>query len=278
MRNLAPSPVIVSLAPINANLQKQGGAHTKPNHTYSIRLSVSIQDKPFTDTQTYIGFTDRANENRDVFDFSKAPPIGPFVRLASIENGERLAGNFKPVNEEGQFWDFELDGNLGKTQATIKVEESGQRPTGFQLYISDKDLGSAIALANGQFSIDLPAGSEARSFRILIATASYANEHREGIPLEPVDFFLESNYPNPFNPETSIRYRIGEQCDVRLDIFNILGQRVRTLVDASQEAGAFEVKWDGLNDAGTEVRSGIYLYRLNAGEFVQSRKMLLIRQ
>jgi hypothetical protein len=90
-------------------------------------------------------------------------------------------------------------------------------------------------------------------------------------------FSLSSNYPNPFNPETRIEYFIPSACHVRLDIFNVLGQHVRTIVDEDQVAGENTVAWDGQNHRGETVTSGIYLYRLEAGEFIQSRKMVLIR-
>jgi len=93
----------------------------------------------------------------------------------------------------------------------------------------------------------------------------------------PAKFSLSSNYPNPFNPETRIEYFIPLACHVRLDIFNVLGQHVRTIVDEDQVAGEKTVAWDGKNQRGETVTSGIYLYRLEAGEFIQSKKMILIR-
>ncbi len=97
-------------------------------------------------------------------------------------------------------------------------------------------------------------------------------------------FRLFQNYPNPFNPETAISYQLSAFSDVELAVYNLLGQKVRTLVQARQPAGRYEVKWDGRDEAEREVSSGVYIYRLRvstpserAGDFVQSRKMLLIR-
>ncbi len=94
----------------------------------------------------------------------------------------------------------------------------------------------------------------------------------------PVRFALAQNYPNPFNPETAISYQLPAQSDVRLDIYNSLGQKVRTLEDRPKAAGRYILKWDGRDDAGQPVASGVYLYRLQAGkQFARSRKMLLLR-
>jgi hypothetical protein len=93
----------------------------------------------------------------------------------------------------------------------------------------------------------------------------------------PATYALEQNYPNPFNPTTTITYRLPEQRDVTLVVYNILGQVVKSLVQNVQPAGNYAVRWDGTNDRGTGVSSGMYIYRLKAGNFVQSKKMMMLR-
>ena len=93
----------------------------------------------------------------------------------------------------------------------------------------------------------------------------------------PKRFALSQNYPNPFNPTTVIRYRLPVQSQVTLNVYNLLGQSVRILINSRQPAGEYSVKWDGLNEQGVPVPSGIYLYRLVANDFNRIRKMLLVR-
>ncbi|MFQ5648642.1 MAG: FlgD immunoglobulin-like domain containing protein [bacterium] len=96
----------------------------------------------------------------------------------------------------------------------------------------------------------------------------------------PSDFRLEQNYPNPFNPSTVITYTIPQSVsstDVRLEIFNVLGQEAKTLVNARQPAGTYSVRWDGTNNAGIVLANGIYVYRLKAAGFVAIRKMLFTK-
>jgi hypothetical protein len=88
----------------------------------------------------------------------------------------------------------------------------------------------------------------------------------------PQEFQLLQNYPNPFNPATVIRYALPQVADVRLEVFTLLGQRVLTMVDARQAAGEYQVRLDG-----SALASGVYLYRLHAGAYVQTRKMILVR-
>ena len=93
----------------------------------------------------------------------------------------------------------------------------------------------------------------------------------------PEGFALSQNYPNPFNSATAIRYRLPLRADVKLEIFNILGQRVRTLVDMKQRPGSYTVYWDGCDHSGLQVASGVYIYRFMAGEFKKMRRMTLLR-
>lgn len=94
-----------------------------------------------------------------------------------------------------------------------------------------------------------------------------------------VNFILEQNYPNPFNSETTIAYQLSPAGagEVEVSIYNLRGQKVRTLARAPQPAGRYEVKWDGRDDAGQEAASGVYICRLRVSPFVQNRKMLLLR-
>ncbi len=93
----------------------------------------------------------------------------------------------------------------------------------------------------------------------------------------PDQFMLHPAYPNPFNPETSIRYDLPRFADVKVELFNILGQRVRVLVEEKQPAGRYTVKWNGQKDNGAVASSGIYLVRLIAGDFSQIQKIALIK-
>ncbi len=93
----------------------------------------------------------------------------------------------------------------------------------------------------------------------------------------PKSFALHQNYPNPFNPETNITFDIPKRSNVTIVIYNTLGQKVRTLVQDVKEPGSYTVVWNGRNDAGVQVASGVYIYMIKAGDFVKSRKMTLMR-
>jgi photosystem II stability/assembly factor-like uncharacterized protein len=91
------------------------------------------------------------------------------------------------------------------------------------------------------------------------------------------DFYLGTNYPNPFNPSTTISFQINQQENISLDIYDIRGQHICTLLKTNRRPGRYETQWDGRDDAGKPVASGIYIFRLTAGDQSQTRRMLLLR-
>lgn len=93
----------------------------------------------------------------------------------------------------------------------------------------------------------------------------------------PETYSLSQSYPNPFNPTTTIAYQVPRQSVVRIEIYNTLGQKVRTLLNKRKESGSYQAFWDGRNDGGAQMGSGVYLYRMIAGAFVQTRKMILMK-
>ena len=93
----------------------------------------------------------------------------------------------------------------------------------------------------------------------------------------PDEFALYENYPNPFNPVTNINYDISEATDVTLEVYNLMGHRVRTLVSRHHEPGRYKAVWDATNDFGASVASGMYIYRIHAKDFVSVKKLLLMK-
>jgi hypothetical protein len=93
----------------------------------------------------------------------------------------------------------------------------------------------------------------------------------------PTVYRLFQNVPNPFNPETTISFELPEGTEVALAVYNLVGQRVRTLVQEARGPGRYRVVWDGRDDLGHDVSSGVYFYRFKAGDFLATRRMLLVR-
>ena len=111
-------------------------------------------------------------------------------------------------------------------------------------------------------------------FRIDSTDDGVDNENVEIIPQMNV---LNQNYPNPFNPETSISFDIKEAGKVSLDIYNVKGQKVKTLLNDHREAGTHNIVWNGTDDNNRSVSSGIYFYKMKNGKFSSTKKMILMK-
>jgi hypothetical protein len=110
--------------------------------------------------------------------------------------------------------------------------------------------------------------------QLLVERSGDLNTESIGIPNS---FVLHPNYPNPFNPETQIRFEIPYAGNVDLSIYNLLGMKVRTLYAGQKSAGVFVYKWDGKNDNNQSVSGGVYIYKLQSGQQMQMRKMILLK-
>ncbi len=160
----------------------------------------------------------------------------------------------------------------------------------FQRYTSGSDSVSSVGRATNTYNtalfgfdlrrirgaFDSPAGATARAlqsafFFVDNGTPLSASEPSASVS-RPKEFKLEQNYPNPFNPTTTIQFAVPSVSDVKLEVFNILGQKVASLVNRRMEAGVHTVNFNATN-----LSSGVYFYRLQSGSFVQTKKMMLVK-
>ena len=101
--------------------------------------------------------------------------------------------------------------------------------------------------------------------------------HRDNAAALPISFSLSQNYPNPFNPSTQVKFDLPQRSEVDLTVYNVLGQEVTTLVHETMAAGSYTADWDGTSRTGSPVASGVYFYRLSAGDFTETKKMMLLK-
>lgn len=168
----------------------------------------------------------------------------PFVNKYSIENGEitsnmEKAGKIKP----------------DQNQPVVLAKDD--------IYQFDFNVNS------------IPDGMK-RDY-IIKAVGRYQPDYKVYTHLLPDNPQLHGNYPNPFNPSTTLSYSLSENTQVKIQIFNVLGQAIRTLVNKYQQAGQYQVVWDGKDANNSLVASGIYLYRMTAGDFTAHKKMIMMK-
>jgi hypothetical protein len=227
-----------------------------------------------------MGLRPAAKVGRDRFDVAKPPPVRPTPQVSVVQQTENRsmphAKSVKPTDGKGQAWTLRLRRPAqDESPASVRLDWSadGTLPEGQQRYVLD--LANEQRVTSGQ-SFSLEQG-ETRLLKVIVGTERYAQKNNEGIPLRNYKTELRSNYPNPFEKTTTLEYTLAEERSVRIEIYNVLGQRVRTLVEERKSAGLHRVQWEGRNEYGTRVGSGVYFYRIEAGDFTNSKKMVIVR-
>jgi hypothetical protein len=277
VENTGTSPIQVSVQPREIPLGKVPATPSDGEGSdFELRLAATLEGSGFMDSHNYVGLHPDARTGRDRFDIAEPPAIGDNLGLSVIDGTERFMRNVKPPTDEGHFWDFLLTSSIAG-RAHVALTQSGEVPAGFSIFVLDNDRFMMIPIEENSFLAEVENAAEVRSFRVIIGTGQFAEANSGGIPLVPLSYLLEQNFPNPFNPETTIRYQLSERTHVLLEVFNILGQRVKTLVNEEQVTGLYSAIWRGDNIAGSPVGSGVYFYRLTTREFVSTRKLVLIR-
>ncbi len=170
--------------------------------------------------------------------------------------------------QQGSAYIFHKEGNQWVEKTKIFDQNNSQTKYGLVTEISDD-----FALIGAPFDFEYGFQSGAIFAYDLDDVVSVEENNSEMIS----EYRLGSNYPNPFNPTTTIEYSISENSFVTLEVFNVLGQKVKTLVSDTKEAGNHSVKWNGTNELNRQVSSGVYFFKLKTNNFTQTRKMLLIR-
>jgi hypothetical protein len=165
------------------------------------------------------------------------------------------------------------------TSAALAAEQAAHNLRTFVMGSGGAPMHTRQFKVNGTIGQPTPIGIGKTTSNILYA--GFWGRYWALTPVDkpPVSYrnLLMQNYPNPFNPATTIEYSIASASPVEIVIFNVDGQKIRTLVSEVEMPGTYKAAWDGRNDRGASVASGIYFYRMKAGTFDSVKKMLLLR-
>ncbi len=246
-------------------------------------LQIEASCKHAADSQNFLGVHQDAAVEWDRLDQPEPPTIGEFVSVYfPHDDWQRFSNNYnsdyRPQIETGTSWTFVARSNI--RNAEVKLEFSGleKLPAGLKVMLYDPTLNFSSDLAGSStFSFASGARGVEKSFTLLVGTTEYIADNI-GTNLLPTKFELAQNFPNPFNPSTTIRYGLPAEERVTLKIYNLLGREIRTILSDEPKAAGFHLAlWDGRDKQNRLVGSGVYIYQIIAGEFKQTRKMLLVK-
>jgi hypothetical protein len=258
------------------NLPPTESARLKETREGWIVQLIATGESGSYDATNIVGHAAEATEGYDIGLDAVEPPAPPFdaVRLV-LEHpewnhflGDEFAIDIRP----------EISGDeLSSWQLTGTSDEDVVLSWSFSNLPEDLNVGlfTSAGMIDMREASELPMlTDEFTSFEI---RASFTTLGVEGEQIIPSQFALHQNYPNPFNPITSLRYDLPEQAQVTLTVYDLMGREVTQLVNTTQEPGYRSVQWNATDMHGKPVSAGVYLYQIRASEFVQTKKMVLLK-
>lgn len=254
---------------------------TNKGPDWQIRLSSSVREA--RDEDNFVGIHKQAAAQWDHQDNPEPPPVGESVSLYFPHwDWKKFAMNytsdFRRDLGPGQTWQFIVRSNVRNAEAWVDFELTDV-PDELQVKLLDQKLNISQDLREeASYAFVTGANGVRKELQLVVGRADYVSAAMAEAGLVPSDFELSQNFPNPFNPTTSIRYGLPTDEKVSIRIYDILGREVtRLLQDEQQKAGFHVVNWNARDKSGLPVASGLYIYRLTAGKFTKARKMLLVK-
>ncbi|MBI5021905.1 MAG: T9SS type A sorting domain-containing protein [Ignavibacteriales bacterium] len=231
------------------------------------------------DTENYLGIAPIAKQGMDMLDGRKPPLFLDqgflyFPRPVWDETFQRFSSDFRPEIGQGQTWDFEV-ANPRKSLGKIGFDGIDNIPGDYRVILINLWNSTPFDLRK-QPTYSFLSVIEKMQFKIVIGTEEYIESEIDKVL--PKEFELVQNFPNPFNSSTSLSVKLPRDANVKLNIYNSLGQLVKTIAEGAYTAGIHTFVWDGTDASGSITSSGVYFYRLLEGATIlQTKKMIMIK-
>jgi hypothetical protein len=244
------------------------------------RVNITLSSGDFVEKITSFGVATDANAGLDRLDFRKpraiaAAPTVEFKRPQWDANYSIFATDIRPEFDDSESWEFDVRAT-SRQPAQLTFTGIERIPAHFEVYLIDEGRAQSVNLREDSLYHFTPA-AELAKFKVVVGKKEKVQEQISSLTL-PQEFALGQNYPNPFNPTTTIPVAIPAASEIKLQVYNLLGAEVKTLYDGSIEAGRYWFNWDGRNELGSQVATGVYLYRLTTNKgVVLVDKMILLR-
>lgn len=266
-----PQDTVISIPANEAVFAKSLPKPAHPEFADNWLIQISAESGEIKDQFNYVGTLNSATSGIDRLDHPEPPPIGDYISLylVSPENDGHFSTDYREPGAEGYTFDIELRSNISGHKYIQIIPKN--LPKSYDWLV----IASETKLNLGKEPIRTSLNQV--SYKLIVGTSDYIDENLEDYKTAPKVFKLAQNYPNPFNPSTMIIYQLPISSEVGLSIYNILGQKVITLVSDKQEAGYYKIEWNGLNQSNQLVSSGIYFLQLKTKHFIQTIKMILQR-
>ena len=280
--NHASSEKKISLKPLSSRNSRQL-ARSSDETKWS--LKIGVQSGNYFDNKNIYGLAANATDQLDNLDTPEPPIFDNYVSLYSVLESldgkkQKVTKDYRGESDTLQVWDLVLDSEVDQEIATMKLNITGDMGNNV-LWFIDMQNGDSYDLHQTRFltlSIGLGSDQFSNKYKLI-----YGDEDEAGslvkdiVALIPKEFSLGHNYPNPFNPSTTIPFTISEPGLAVVTIYDISGREIRQILNESLRSGFYSTIWDGKNSNGVPVSSGVYYYGLKTKTFNSFKKMILIK-
>ncbi len=262
------------------NSPKQTAARER-NFLWSTRISAQCQQA--RDVDNFAAIASAASLGFDAWDRPEPPPVGEYVSVYFPHRDWQpptpsYCIDARPEFSQGEIWEFEVATNI-RDKVNLTFAGIDGVPDEFEIWIIDEplrisqDLRKTRAFAVAGSGPDYP-----KRLKLVVGRHDFVAEKLAKADVIPETYELSQNFPNPFNPATTIRYGLPREERVTMKVYNLLGEEVVILVNDEQRAAGYHAAiWNGRNKDGRIVASGIYVYRLEAGGFTMMKKLALVK-
>ncbi|MEJ2050427.1 MAG: T9SS type A sorting domain-containing protein, partial [Calditrichota bacterium] len=236
------------------------------------QIQIGVVSNQLKDRSNYAGVCSKANSNIDRFDYVEPPPIGNYVSLYLLPENQSTfySTDYRQPGMEGYIFRIGFSANVSG-EKTIKFNPENL-PANFDWLVASED--TKIKYTHEEIKVV----AKQALFRLFVGSTDFIEQASTVYLKMPTSFRLDQNYPNPFNPITLVKFQLPEREMVTIHIYDILGQHIRTLMDKDKmEPGYYEIQWNGLNDSGNQVASGIYFLQFRTQQINRTIKMILQR-
>lgn len=248
------------------------------------RIQILARCGKANDAENYAGLSFAAEDGWDEADLAEPPTIGDFVALY-FEHAEwqkvfhRYSDDMRSAANPNQRWHFAVESNLNHEIVQLQFDGISQLDPALAVYLVDEEMNFKQNLRErAVYEYQSRGLDKPKRLNLVVGKDEYVSAETENTAGIPHDFVLEQNFPNPFNPETAIRFGLPVKSVVALKIYDLSGREIAIVLENVElPAGRHQRVWDGLDNEGKTVGSGIYFYRLRAGGAVRTGKMTMLR-
>ena len=247
---------------------------------FGFRVLAEANDHDAGDPHTYLLMNGRASDSP--VDLQKAPAVGRILQTGVVdEDRGLLARHVLPWSDEGGVWELEIAQHgaaaLEQWNVELSLEILGELPGSFEWQVLLTDTGEVLGDSDGTLELRLGPGQRSQRVRVVVGTPEFLADQEASLDARVQGLDVQQPYPNPFRTEATLNFELGDAEYVRIFVYDALGRRITTLMDGPRPPGSHTVVWKGTDATGQPVASGVYLYRIEAGDHTYTGSFTRVR-